>query len=52
MAKAIELGYPMNSALVRQAFADYLMMLVTDGYESIDNTGTLVGNATHAKMVP
>jgi len=44
MVRAIEIGYPLDDAMVRTSFCNYLLALVTEGYENLDTTGTQIGN--------
>jgi hypothetical protein len=44
MRRAIYLGYPLDNAIVRTDFCNYLLELVTTGYEGLDTTGTQMGN--------
>jgi hypothetical protein len=41
---ALDAQYPLDSALVQNAFLEFLMLYVTEGFEAKDTTGTQMGN--------
>lgn len=47
--RAIQLNYRLNDATVQQAFASFLLAVVTDGFMGENTTGTQIGNFTHGQ---